>query len=98
MCSTQPPQSSFSAVFLQIHLVAARFFETENVVNSPQSFFDQLVLIARDLAGFVLILDAATIGDPTIAAVERILSELNDRLQVFRTGFTMPSTKRGENA
>ena len=25
---------------------------------------DQLVLIARDLAGFVLILDAAAIGDP----------------------------------
>jgi hypothetical protein len=45
---------------------------------------DQLVLIARDLAGFVLILDAAAIGDPTIAAVERILSEINDRLQEFR--------------
>ena len=29
---------------------------------------DQLVLIARDLAGFVLILDAAAIGDPTLAA------------------------------
>ena len=26
---------------------------------------DQLVLIARDLAGFVLLLDAAAIGDPT---------------------------------
>ena len=37
---------------------------------------DQLVLIARDLAGFVLILDAAAIGDPTIAAVERILSDV----------------------
>ena len=36
---------------------------------------DQLVLIARDLAGFVLILDAAAIGDPTLAAVERIVSE-----------------------
>ncbi|HEY5932785.1 MAG TPA: hypothetical protein VIT63_07700 [Nitrospira sp.] len=48
---------------------------------------DQLVLIARDLAGFVLILDAAAIGDPTIAAVERIVSEINDRLQEFKGWF-----------
>jgi hypothetical protein len=48
---------------------------------------DQLVLIARDLAGFVLLLDAAAMGDPTIAAVERILSEINDRLQEFKSWF-----------
>jgi hypothetical protein len=48
---------------------------------------DQLVLTARDLAGFLLILDAAAIGDPTIAAVERILSEINDRLQEFKNWF-----------
>ena len=48
---------------------------------------DQLVLIARDLSGFVLLLDAAAIGDPTIAAVERILSEINDRLQEFKSWF-----------
>jgi hypothetical protein len=48
---------------------------------------DQLVLIARDLAGFVLLLDAAAIGDPTIAAVERIVSEFNDRLQIFKNWF-----------
>ena len=48
---------------------------------------DQLVLIARDLAGFVLILDAAAIGDPTIAAVERILCDINDRLQDFKSWF-----------
>jgi hypothetical protein len=48
---------------------------------------DQLVLIARDLAGFVLLLDAAAIGDPTIAAVERILSEINERLQEFKSWF-----------
>jgi DNA-binding GntR family transcriptional regulator len=48
---------------------------------------DQLVLLARDLAGFVLILDAAAIGDPTIAAVERIVSEFNDRLQEFKSWF-----------
>ena len=48
---------------------------------------DQLVLIARDLAGFVLILDAAAIGDPTIAAVERILSEISDRVQEFKIWF-----------
>ena len=48
---------------------------------------DQLVLIARDLAGFVLLLDAAAIGDPTIAAVERILSEINGRLQEFKMWF-----------
>ena len=48
---------------------------------------DQLVLIARDLAGFVLLLDAAAISDPTIAAIERILSEINDRLQEFKSWF-----------
>jgi hypothetical protein len=48
---------------------------------------DQLVLIARDLAGFVLILDAAAIGDPTIADVQRILSEINERLQEFENWF-----------
>src|SRR5262245_61526497 len=48
---------------------------------------DQLVLIARDLAGFVLLLDAAATGDPTIAAVERVLSEINDRLQEFKGWF-----------
>src|SRR4051794_38989958 len=48
---------------------------------------DQLVLIARDLAGSVLRLDAAAIGGPTIAAVERILSEINDRLQEFKSWF-----------
>jgi len=48
---------------------------------------DQLVLIARDLAGFVLLLDAAAISDPTIAAIERILNEINDRLQEFKSWF-----------
>lgn len=48
---------------------------------------DQLVLIARDLAGFVLLLNAAAISDPTIAAIERILSEINDRLQEFKSWF-----------
>ena len=48
---------------------------------------DQLALIARDLAGFVLILDAAAIGDPTVAAVERILGEINERLQEFKNWF-----------
>jgi len=48
---------------------------------------DQLVLIARDLAGFVLLLDAAAIGDPAIAAAERILREINDRLQEFKSWF-----------
>jgi hypothetical protein len=46
-----------------------------------------LVPIARDLAGFVLLLDAAAIADPTIAAVERIFSEINDRLQEFKSWF-----------
>ena len=48
---------------------------------------DQLVLVARDLAGLVLLLDAAAIGDPTIAAVKRILSEINNRLQEFKSWF-----------
>jgi hypothetical protein len=48
---------------------------------------DQLVMIARDLAGIVLILDAAATGDPTLAAVERILSPINDQLQEFKSWF-----------
>ena len=48
---------------------------------------DQLVAIARDLAGFLLILDAGAIGDPTIAAVERILRPINEQLQEFTNWF-----------
>jgi hypothetical protein len=48
---------------------------------------DQLVAIARDLAGFLLILDAAATGDPTLAAVERILNPINEQLQEFKTWF-----------
>jgi hypothetical protein len=48
---------------------------------------DQLVQIARDLDGFILILDAAAIGDPALAAVERILSQINDQLQEFKSWF-----------
>ena len=48
---------------------------------------DQLVQIARDLNGFVLILDAAAIGDPALGAVERILSQINDQLQEFKSWF-----------
>ena len=48
---------------------------------------DQLVQIARDLNGFILILDAAAIGDPALAAVERILSQINDQLQEFKSWF-----------
>jgi transposase len=48
---------------------------------------DQLVAIARDLAGIVLILDAAATGDPTIAAVSRFLTPVNDQLQEFKNWF-----------
>ena len=48
---------------------------------------DQLVAIARDLGGFVLILDAAATGDPTLAAVERILNPINEQLQEFKRWF-----------
>jgi len=48
---------------------------------------DQLVLVARDLAGFVLILDAAATGDPTFAAVEAILTPINQQLQEFKNWF-----------
>ena len=48
---------------------------------------DQLVQIARDLAGFILILDAAAIGDPALGAVERILRQINDQLQEFKSWF-----------
>ena len=48
---------------------------------------DQLVLVARDLAGFLLILDAAATGDPTLAAVERILTPINEQLQEFKNWF-----------
>jgi len=48
---------------------------------------DQLVFVARDLAGFVLILDAAATGDPTLAAVLRILNPINEQLQEFKNWF-----------
>jgi hypothetical protein len=48
---------------------------------------DQLVAIAGDLAGFLLILDAAATGDPTLAAVERILRPINGQLQDFKAWF-----------
>ena len=48
---------------------------------------NQLVAIADDLAGFLLILDAAATGDPTLAAVERILRPINGQLQEFKAWF-----------
>ena len=48
---------------------------------------DQLVAIADDLAGFLLIPDAAATGDPTLAAVERILRPINGQLQDFKAWF-----------
>lgn len=48
---------------------------------------DHLVVIARDLAGVVLILDAAATGDPTLAAVSRFLTPINDQLQEFKHWF-----------
>jgi len=48
---------------------------------------DQLVVIARDLAGIVLILDACATGDPTLAAVSRFLAPINDQLQEFKNWF-----------
>jgi hypothetical protein len=48
---------------------------------------DQLVMIARDLAGIVLILDAGASGDPTLAAVARFLAPINEQLQEFKNWF-----------
>ena len=48
---------------------------------------DQLIAIAAYLAGFLLILDAAATGDPTLAAVERILRPINEQLQEFKAWF-----------
>jgi hypothetical protein len=48
---------------------------------------DQLVMIARDLAGIVLILDAAATGDPTLAAVARFLAPINEQFQEFKNWF-----------
>jgi hypothetical protein len=48
---------------------------------------DQLIMIARDLAGIVLILDAGAIGDPTLAAVSRFLTPVNEQLQEFKNWF-----------
>ena len=50
-------------------------------------YVDQMVAIARDLSGFMLILDAGAPGDPTLAAVERILRPINDQLQEFTNWF-----------
>jgi len=48
---------------------------------------DQLIMIARDLAGIELILDAAATSDPTFAAVERFLTPINEQLQEFKNWF-----------
>ncbi len=48
---------------------------------------DQLVAIARDLAGIALILDAAATGEPILAAVERFISPVNEQLQEFKNWF-----------
>jgi hypothetical protein len=72
--------------------------KTKTLIPVHVEQVDQLVLIARDLAGFVLILDAAAIGDPTIAAVERILSEINDRLQEFKGWFHNAWNEAHKNA
>jgi len=48
---------------------------------------DQLIMIARDLAGVVLILDAAATGDPTLAAVARFLTPISEQLQEFKKWF-----------
>ena len=48
---------------------------------------DKLITIARDLAGLLLILDAAGTGDPTLAAVARMLSPINEQLQEFKRWF-----------
>jgi hypothetical protein len=48
---------------------------------------DQLIMIARDLAGIVLLLDAAATSDPTFAAVERFLTPINEQLQEFKNWF-----------
>ena len=63
---------------------------------------DQLVLVARDLDGFLLILDAAATGDPTLAAVERILDPINEHLQEFKSWFhaawRLATAAAGENS
>ena len=43
------------------------------MISVEEGHVDELVEVAIDLAGLVLILDAAATGDPTPAAVERIL-------------------------
>ena len=57
------------------------------LVPTDVDHVDQLVLVARDLAGFILILDAAATGDPTLAAVGGILNPINERLQEFKRWF-----------
>jgi hypothetical protein len=48
---------------------------------------DQLIMISRDLAGIILILDAAATGDPTFAAIERFLTPIDEQLQEFKKWF-----------
>jgi hypothetical protein len=48
---------------------------------------DQLITIARDLAGIVLILDAAGSSDPAFAAIERFLTPINEQVQEFKKWF-----------
>jgi hypothetical protein len=55
---------------------------------------DLLISIAREFGAVALILDAAAVGDPTLAAVNSFLSPMNERLQEFKQcGFTMPGVQ-----
>lgn len=48
---------------------------------------DLLISIAREFGAFALIVEAAAVGDPTLAAVNAFLSPTNERLQEFKRWF-----------
>jgi hypothetical protein len=62
-------------------LIHERGFELLDSLDPP---CHQVVLIARDLAGFVLLLDAAALGDPTIAAVGATSIQRRTSAQIVR--------------
>ena len=61
--------------------------QPETLIPVQVDDVDRLNAIVRHLEGFVLILDAASVGNPSFAAVENILRPIHEQLHQFKAWF-----------
>lgn len=61
--------------------------QPETVIPVQVDDVDRLNAIVRNLEGFVLILDAVSVGHPAFAAVENILRPMHEQLHEFKDWF-----------